>query len=279
MLRDYEKEREERVKALTGLRYIATVWTNRAFPRRGYIDVRTQAAHVLRVWRHGPMSLFCPCGDIRAQDAMFLLTNEWACGECMAVVAYVRRRRSMDRMLYNADLSRAERDQLDTPTSKVGMDTRARERDSRGSAIRVMLDEQGYHKPLADRYKDRFRSRMTRLILKDVELSAWTVTPYMTTGSELACDVSTHARAFRKTSKYLYLHLPRRLMFQPDDRLLCGGRFIGGIETETATTMTAWAIKVGSPLKATGWALAHFERNESGDWFLRHWKRQTKGGK
>jgi hypothetical protein len=278
MLRDYEKEREERVKALTGHRYIGTSWNNRAIPRRGYIDVRTPAAHVLRVWRHGPMSLFCPCGDIRAQDAMFLLTNEWACGECMAIVAYVRRRRSMDLTLYHADLSRAERDQLDTPMSKIGMATRARERDQLGSAIRVMLEEQGYHKPLADRYKGRFQGRMSRLIMKDVELSAWTVTPYMANGSELACDVSTHARAFRKTSKYLYLRLPRRLMFQPDDRLLRGGRFIGGIETETEQTMTAWAIKVGSPLKATGWALAQFERNESGDWYFRHWKR-TKGGK
>ena len=273
----YRKEREARVEALTGHRYIGPAWggTNRAFARRDHIDVRNEEGHTLRLWRHGPMSIDCPSGSIVAQDAMFLLTGEWACPACMTMVARIRRRRGMDQLLYYADLSSGERERLDAPSSKIAMHTRCKLRSLRDDEIDLMVEEQGFHKPLADRYKDRFRSRMGRLVARDPELHGWSVTVYAATGDRLHCDSSVHVRAFRKSSKYLYLHVPMRRMFLDDSLLFRGGRFIGGIESETRTTMTAWAVKVASPLTKTAWALAHFEKNESGDWYFAHWKRQT----
>jgi hypothetical protein len=281
MLRDYGKDRMERVFALTGGEYIPYGWSSgiRAFARGGYIDLRTSKGHTLRLWKHGPMSLYCPHGNIQQQDAMFLLTGAWPCVDCMSVVATIRVRRGMDRVLYFGDLSREARVALDTPSSKIGMESRVKKRRLLEEEVHYLLDEQGYHKPLMDRYKDRFRARMDRLVKQDKELTTWMVTVSMATDGVMQCIPSVHTRAFRQSRRYLYLYLPRQKMFEADDRLVRGGRFLGGIETETATTMVAWAVKVASPLNKTAWALAHFERNDRGEWCFRYWKRQNKGDK
>jgi hypothetical protein len=180
-----------------------------------------------------------------------------------------------------ADCSRDTRTALNLDIhAGVGSNQRRQDRAKRDEDMEALAQKEGFHTPLAKRYRDRFTLVMNDIAKQDKELGGWEIS--MLVSNRLYAEPSVHARPFRKTRKYLYLFMPVNMMFKPKEQLLRGGRLIGGIVAETDTTMLAWAVKVGASLSKTAWALAHFERNESGDWCFRHWKRtktKTNGDK
>lgn len=267
---EYRAEAMARREAMGAGHYYLNAVSHRA--HKGYVDILFQHGHTIRFWDHGPLTLLdCTGGSIGDQDASFIFGAGWACQPCMELVSSQRWAGgacgvdgSWDTYLFMRDRYKSKDDAH-----------KATARTRRDAASREIHEALRYDLPLAQRYKVRLERRVLNIAAQDESMKAWSVT--VIAGRVLAVEASVHQRPFRKSHKYLYLHVPLSLAARPDSELFIGGMLCAGVVLRTDTELIAWAVRFGTPASTTEWRHGVFRRDANNNWAFHHWRRSAKG--